>query len=92
MTFSNFGALLGGLGLFLLATSMITDGLRLAAGDALLQNALGSAGNAQSLHQTLDTLRNLHRMFELFSKATGRIDSRLPAALPEADEEAVAPA
>ncbi len=61
------------------------------ARDALLQNALGSAGNAQSLHQTLDTLRNLHRMFELFSKAAGRIDSRLPAALPEAAEEAVAP-
>ena len=29
------GTFLGGLGLFLLAVSMITDGLRLAAGDAL---------------------------------------------------------
>ena len=30
-----FGILLGGLGLFLLAVSMITDGLKLAAGGAL---------------------------------------------------------
>ena len=29
------GSLLGGLGLFLLAVTMITDGLKLAAGDAL---------------------------------------------------------
>jgi len=29
------GTLLGGLGLFLLAVSMITDGLKLAAGEAL---------------------------------------------------------
>ncbi len=35
LSLAELGALLGGLGLFLLAVSMITDGLRLAAGNAL---------------------------------------------------------
>ncbi len=35
LSLQTFGALVGGLGLFLLAVSMITDGLRLAAGNTL---------------------------------------------------------
>ncbi|WP_420428349.1 Na/Pi symporter [Algiphilus sp.] len=35
LSFDTLGALVGGLGLFLLAVGMISDGLRLAAGDAL---------------------------------------------------------
>ncbi|GAB4358936.1 MAG: hypothetical protein Kow006_27710 [Gammaproteobacteria bacterium] len=34
-TLITFGTLIGGLGLFLLAVRMITDGLRMAAGSAL---------------------------------------------------------
>lgn len=35
MTLADFGILLGGIGLFLLGMAMMTDGLKLAAGDAL---------------------------------------------------------
>lgn len=34
-TFQTFGGLIGGLGLFLLAMKLMTDGLKLAGGDAL---------------------------------------------------------
>ncbi len=45
LTFESIGLLVGGIGLFLLGMDLMTDGLRLAAGDALVKGMKSLTGN-----------------------------------------------